>query len=141
MTQTAAVTLARLLLAHMFVYFGAVKLLDRVSGEGADPGGWAAYMSAHGVPGVLLWPNILVELGCGLLLALGAWTRVGALLLLGFTVAASVFFHLDWGTPPNGHVNRLMFMKNMGMAGGLLLFLAHGGGEWSVDAWRERRAI
>lgn len=135
-----AVLAARLLLAHMYIYFGATKAIDRLGGSGADPGGWVGYMQARGLPGFLLWPDIIVELGAGLLIALGLQTRLAAGVLIIFTLAANFFFHLDWSAPQVGHVNMLLFMKNMAMAGGLLMLVAHGGGLWSLDERRRRSA-
>ena len=48
---------ARVLLAVIFVVAGFGKL--------ADPAGTAGYMSSMGVPGFLVWPTIVLELGGG----------------------------------------------------------------------------
>lgn len=32
-------------------------------------------------------------------------------------------------------INQIMFMKNLGLVGGLLLVVRHGAGKLSLDAW------
>jgi len=77
---------------------------------------------------------IVVELGLGLLLLVGFKTRISAIVLAVFTVAAAVFFHNYWALPADkAFVNQLMFWKNIGIAGGLLAFAAFGAGRFSID--------
>ena len=117
----------RILLALIFVAAGAGKI-----------GGYAgtqAYMESAGVPGTLLPLVILVELGGGLLLAAGLFTRVMALALAGFTVIAALLFHFDLAD----QMQQIMFMKNLAIAGGLAVVLSRAPGAWSVDALLARR--
>ena len=86
-------------------------------------------MDRYGVPGALLPAVIALELGCGLLIAVGWQTRIAALALAGFCVAAAVLFH-------NQLFDRnqlLHFEKDLALAGGLLVLAVAGGGRWSVD--------
>lgn len=112
----------RLLLAQIFLLSGLSKL-----------GAWAdtqAYMAAVGVPGVLLAGVVALEIGGGLALALGLFTRWTALALAAFTVAAALLFHTQFGDQ-----NQMIhFMKNLAMAGGLLFVWLHGAGRLSLDA-------
>jgi uncharacterized membrane protein YphA (DoxX/SURF4 family) len=55
-------------------------------------------------------------------------------LLAGFSVLGALIFHADFGD----QMQSILFMKNLAMAGGLLLLVANGAGDWSVDA-RQRR--
>jgi putative oxidoreductase len=116
----------RILLALIFV----------ASGFGKIPGyaGTQVYMEAMGVPGALLPLVIATELGGGVLLALGLWTRLSALALAGFTLLAAVLFHRDFAD----QMQMIMFMKNLAISGGLFVVFAHGAGPWSVDARRGR---
>jgi putative oxidoreductase len=60
----------------------------------------------------------------------GYQTRVAALLLAGFCVAAAVLFHNKFADR-----NQLLhFEKDLAIAGGLLLLFAHGAGRWALDA-------
>lgn len=113
----------RVLIAAIFVIAGWSKI-----------GGYAAtqaYMESTGVPGALLPLVIALELGGGLAIVLGLFTRPIALLLAGFSLASAVLFH---GTPDQ----QIMLLKNVSMAGGFLFLVANGAGRFSLDALRGR---
>jgi putative oxidoreductase len=123
----AAATLAgRVLLSAIFLHEAYAKLTAYAMSQ--------AYMRAFGIPPELLPLAIAVELGCGLLVLAGCWTRIAALLLAGFCIAAAILFHTKLGDR-----NQLLhFEKDLAIAGGFLVLFAHGGGAWAVDAWRGR---
>lgn len=113
----------RLLIAAIFVIAGWTKI-----------GGYAgtqAYMASAGVPGALLPLVILLELGGGLAIVAGLFTRPVALLMAGFSIASGLLFH---NTPDQ----QIMLMKNLALAGGFLFLVAHGAGTLSLDALRRR---
>ncbi|MGD9387766.1 MAG: DoxX family protein [Gammaproteobacteria bacterium] len=114
---------ARLALALLFIIAGFGKI---GSYEGV-----AGYMSSMGVPGGLLPLVIALELGGGLAIAVGYRTRLVAFLLAGFSVLSGLLFHspLD----PN---EQTQFLKNLAIGGGFLLLVAHGAGQYSLDARR-----
>ena len=123
----------RLLLALLFLPAGLMKI-----------GGFAGtvgYIASKGLPMPALGAviAIAVEVLGGLALLAGFGTRVAALVLAVFTVAASVIFHAYWAVPAEAQmVQQLMFFKNLAVVGGLLVLAAHGAGGWSVDAKRQR---
>lgn len=117
----AAKLVGRILLALMFVLGGWSKINGYA--------GTQAYMASAGVPGLLLPAVIVVELIGGLMIVVGYKTRLAALALFGFTIAASVLFHMNWAQP----MQQLLFMKNLAVAGGFLLLFAAGAGAYSVD--------
>ncbi|ANF58341.1 DoxX family protein [Halotalea alkalilenta] len=101
--------------------------------------GYAAtqqYMEAMGVPSALLPLVILLELGGGLAIAAGAFTRWIALVLAAFSVLTALIFHADFSDAGQA----INFWKNVAMAGGFLLLAANGAGEFSVDELRNRRS-
>lgn len=122
--NNAIVLLARLLLAQIFLLAG----LGKISGYAGAQG----YMESVGVPGALLPLVILLEIGGSLALILGFMTRWAALALAGFCVAAALLFHLQ----PNDQMQMIMLMKNLAMAGGLLLLYVQGAGAYSLDGRR-----
>lgn len=71
----------------------------------------------------------------GVSIALGYNTRHGALLLFGFTVIVSVTMHDYWKL--NETADRLadleIFMRNIAIAGGLLLLMGLGAGPFAID--------
>jgi len=58
-----------------------------------------------------------------------------AAVMFVYLVAVSVLLHDFWGAPP-APVGMLQteFMKNMGIAGGLLLLAVYGPGRWALTA-------
>lgn len=123
--NNAITLLARLLLAHIFLLAGLSKL-------GAGYAGTQGYMEGFGVPGVLLPAVIALELGAGIALVVGWLTRWAGLALALFCVAAALLFHRNFAD----QMQMVMFMKNLTIAGGMLLLYVHGAGGWSVDARR-----
>jgi len=112
-------------------------LLFLIAGYGKIGGyaGTAAYMAANGVPGMLLPLVIVLEIGGGLMVLLGWYTRIASLLLAGFTLLALLLFHM-----PMTAENQIVFLAELGVAGGFLVLAAHGPGAWSLDRWLARRA-
>jgi len=119
--------LGRIGLSLIFIVSGAGKL--------AAYAGTQQYMESAGVPGALLPLVILTELGGGLLVFSGSFSRWAALALAGFSIVSAVIFHAHFAD----QMQFVNFMKNIAMAGGFLLLAANGPGAISVDAWRARR--
>jgi len=116
----------RILIAWLFVTSGFGKI------GGFE--GTQAYMASMGVPGALLPLVILTELGGGLLIVIGLFTRYAAIALAGFSILAGVLFHAGSAD----HMQQLMFMKNVTIAGGFLFLAANGAGRISLDHLRGR---
>ncbi|QPF72352.1 DoxX family protein [Roseateles sp. DAIF2] len=115
--------IGRLLLATIFLVSGFGKLMA--------PSGTIGYIASVGLPlPELAYAGALAaELGGGLLLVLGYRTRWVAAALAVFSVVSAVLFHNALGDQ-----NQLFhFLKNLAMAGGLLQFIAFGGGTFSLD--------
>ena len=131
--KDTVVLLGRVGLALIFVLSGWSKLTGY---EGAQQ-----YMESAGVSGALLPLVILAELGGGLAILTGALTTWAGAGLALFSLAAAFLFHraapgMDAMAASNQQIH---FMKNIAMAGGLLVLAAQGPGAYSVDAWRRKR--
>jgi len=111
----------RILIALIFITAGWGKI------GGYE--GTQAYMAAMGVPGSLLPLVIATELGGGLLVVLGLFTRYAAFALAGFTILSALLFHGNTGDPQQ----HIMFQKNLAIAGGFLFLVANGAGTISLD--------
>ena len=98
----------RVLLSIMFIQSGVGKVFGYAGTE--------EHMNAAGVPGTLLPLVIVTEVGGGLLVLLGLFTRYAAIALAGFCVLAAWFFHYQ----PGDMGQMINFMKNITIAGGLL---------------------
>lgn len=114
----------RVLIATLFVLAGWGKI--------SAYAGTQAYMQHAGVPGSLLPLVILLELGGGLAIIVGLYTRPVALLLAGFSIIAGLLFH--GGSPDQ--TQQIMLLKDIGLAGGFLFLVANGAGRLSIDARR-----
>lgn len=111
----------RILIALIFLVAGAGKLVD--------PAGAAGYMESAGVPTILLWPTIALELLGGIAIVIGSQTRVVAYLLALFCVATAVLFHTDFSNP----MQQILFLKNLAITGGFLLLASSGATAISID--------
>jgi putative oxidoreductase len=114
---------ARVSLALLFIVAG----LGKIGGyEGV-----AGYMASMGVPGSLLPLVIALEIAGGIAIAVGFRTRLVAFLLAGFSLLSGLIFH-----SPLDPAEQTQFLKNLAIAGGFLLLVAHGAGHYSLDARR-----
>ena len=113
--------IGRVLLATIFIQSGWSKIFGYA--------GTVEYMNAAGVPGALLPLVILVELGGGLCVLLGLFTRYTAIALAGFCVLAAYFFHYQ----PGDMGQMINFMKNITIAGGFLVLAGAGPGAFALD--------
>jgi putative oxidoreductase len=129
-THSAVPAIGRALLAAIFIFSGIGKALA--------PAGTIGYIESAGLPFATLGliAAIAIELGGGVMLALGIKTRLVALGLALFSVLTALVFHNALGDQ-----NQLIhFLKNLALAGGLLQVVAFGAGAYSVDALGARKA-
>ncbi|AWV02893.1 LysR family transcriptional regulator [Burkholderia sp. JP2-270] len=122
-TTTIAPAIGRVLLATIFVFSGVGKLLA--------PAATIGYIASSGLlfAPLALAAAVAVELGGGLMLALGIKTRLVAALLAAFSIVTGLAFHNAIGDQ-----NQLIhLLKNIAMAGGLLQVVAFGAGAFSFD--------
>lgn len=127
--QSAVPAIGRVLLAAIFIFSGIGKALA--------PQGSIGYIESVGLPfaTLALVAAVAIELGGGVMLALGIKTRLVAAALAAFSVLTALVFHNALGDQ-----NQLIhFMKNIAMAGGLLQVVAFGAGAYSVDALGARK--
>jgi putative oxidoreductase len=120
--------IARVLLVILFVLFGWSKLTGF--------SGTVAYMVTEGapLPTVAAVIAVVMELGVGIAIALGFYTRPLAYLLMLYTLATAVIGHHYWTMPDAERMaNMINFYKNTSIAGGLLLLCITGPGKYSID--------
>ena len=129
--KPSIVVVGRVLLALMFVLSGFGKL--------GNIAGTAGYIASGGLPAATALAVLvgLFEVLAGLALAIGFKARWAALGLALFTLLASLLFHQFWTAPAGQQmVQQLMFMKNLAIAGGMLMVAALGAGPLALDARR-----
>ncbi|OQW38432.1 MAG: DoxX family protein [Proteobacteria bacterium SG_bin4] len=122
--EKIAQLIARLFLAQIFFLSGIFKIGGYEGTQG--------YMEAMGIPGMLLPFVIALEIGGGLALIAGWQTKWISLALAGFTLVAAAIFHNNLAD----QMQMIMFMKNIAIAGGLLLLAIQGAGSYSLDSRR-----
>jgi putative oxidoreductase len=119
------ILIGRVLLSIIFIQAGWSKIFGYA--------GTAQMMEQKaGIPGELLPLVILTELGGGLLVLFGLFTRWAALALAGFCVLAGWFFH-----NPGDPGQMIAFMKNLTIAGGFLVLAGSGPGALALDNRRD----
>jgi putative oxidoreductase len=109
-----------------------------VSGIGKIGGfaGTAGYMASKGIPmvDVLLAITIVIEIGAALMIIGGYKARLGATALFLWMIPVTFLFHNYWAMPADQQmIQQIMFMKNLGLMGGMLYIMAFGSGPISVD--------
>jgi putative oxidoreductase len=126
--QSYVLLAVRLLVAPLFIYSGIGKILAFGLTASRLPGGEAGF-------GMLLAAGaIVVELGCSTALILGIWTRWASLILIAFTIAATLMFHNFWASPaPQVQVQTINFLKNLGLIGAFAMIAAFGPGSFSLE--------
>jgi putative oxidoreductase len=127
--QNTTVLAGRILLGLIFVLSGFGKI--------AGFEGTVGYISSKDLPlpTLLAALSIAVEIGGGLALVVGFFTRQAALVLAGFTLLAALLFHAFWAVPAAQAMGeQINFMKNLSIAGGMLVLAAFGPGSLSVGA-------
>jgi putative oxidoreductase len=120
--EAAGLAVGRLLLASLFILEGWSKIRGYEAAAG--------YMDRYGVPSLLLPAVIALELGGGLMMAIGWRARLAAAALAIFCVGAAVLFHANLAD--RGQL--LHFEKDFAIAGGLIVLAVAGAGRWSIDA-------
>lgn len=133
MANQYAPLIGRMLLAQIFV----------ISGYGKIGGfaGTAAFMASKGIPipEVLLVFTIIIELGGGLMLAVGWQARWAALAIFLFIIPTTLIFHPFWAADAAQYQNQLInFMKNLSIMGGMLYVVAFGAGPCSLERNHDR---
>jgi len=122
-----------------FVGRVALGLIFVVSGLGKLSGwsGTVAYASSKGVPEILLAIATALELVGAVSVVVGFKARWGALALLIFLVPVTLVFHNFWAVPAQQQQMEMAnFLKNLAIAGGLLIVFGRGAGAFSIDSSR-----
>ncbi|WP_216211949.1 DoxX family protein [Amycolatopsis aidingensis] len=134
--------LARPLLAAIFISGGINALRDAQGHAKAAEPLLNRTIGTETVDAVtLVRADAAVKVGAGTALALGRLPRLSAVLLLGSLVPTTAAGHPFWESEDPGERQQQLihFLKNAGLAGGLLLAMADTGGKPSLG-WRARRA-
>ena len=119
--------IARLLISALFLISAYNKIFS------ID--GTMSWMEGFGIPGLLLYPAIALEIILPLFIIIGYQARIAAGLLAIFCIATAFIFHYDFVD----QMQTIAFLKNLGLAGGFLFIVANGTKDWAVD--REKKYV
>ena len=87
------------------------------------------YMEDYGVPGILFFPAIILEILFPLLLITGYRTKWVASVMALFTFTVAIIFHTDFSEG----MQMVFFLKDLAIAGGFMIIIAYGPGKISLD--------
>ena len=121
------ILLARVLLMALFLTTGWKKL-NNFSAT-------ATYMAATGspVPKLSAIAAIIMECVIALALVVGVFTRPLALLYVVFTLLSALIGHRFWNATGAEHeAQKVNFLKNLSIMGGLLLLAVTGPGKYAL---------
>lgn len=115
-----------------------ISIIFIMSGIGKITGfaGTAGWMTSKGLPmaDVLLGASIVIELGAAAMIVLGFKARWGAAALLLWMIPVTLVFHSYWTYPAaEQQMQSIMFFKNLGLMGGMLLIMGFGSGPFSLN--------
>ena len=97
--------------------------------------GSMGWMEGFGIPGLLIFPAIAIEIILPILVIVGYQARIAAGILAIFCLMTAFLFHFDL----SNQLQLISFLKNIGLAGGFLFIVANGTKDWSVD--REKKYV
>ena len=122
--------LARFCMSFVFLWSGITKACDRSAAK--------AEIAELGLPypALLLTLTIICQAICGLMVLLGFWTRLAALVLLGFTVVATSLAHVSHVVTDEKKGQQLTtIFEHLAIVGGLMFLIIYGAGNLSIDSW------
>ncbi len=118
----------RILFAFLFVSSGFMAHL----GQGGKQGrGYARSLGAPAPDLLVPLSGVAIILG-GLMIALGIWADLGALLIIGFLIGITPIMHAFWKVddPQVRPIQSAMFFKNVGLLGAaLIIFYVYNQGQ------------
>jgi putative oxidoreductase len=128
-TNDVVLLIARLAVAALFLPSGIAKL--------AGLSGFAAVLASKGVPfpELLALVGALAEVAGPVALLLGTAPRLTAVVLVAFTIVATLISHGFWDAPEAARkAQEIQFFKNLAIIGGLLFYFVSGPGAFRVSA-------
>ena len=113
--------IGRIFISSVFLFSALNKILGFENTQ--------AWMEGYSVPGILLWPTIVLEIILPILIIVGYKTQISAIMLAIFSIATALIFHLDLGN----QMQIIALLKNFGLAAGFLFIAINGPKDWALD--------
>jgi len=123
----------RCLMGIVYLHSGVTKL--------TDPGAAHAEFAHFGLPSVFILPTIALQIGGAVALMSGFLSRLAALALAVFTLAATLVAHAFWTFPEAERgMQTILFLEHLAIIGGLLLLASVGPGRLAITLSLFRKA-
>lgn len=120
--------LARIFLSAIFLF----EVYDSIIFYGKTKNTMTAYGITWNQDFLLITVITLLILGA-LLVLIGYYANLGAILLLCYLIPVTLIVYSFWDDPKEvQRIQSIMFMKNIAIIGGLLMLMLHGAGKYSV---------
>tara|TARA_X000000368_G_C22768152_1_gene595905 strand:- start:34 stop:417 length:384 start_codon:yes stop_codon:yes gene_type:complete len=87
------------------------------------------YMEDYGVPEILFFPSVILEVLFPILLIIGYKTRFSASIMALFTLTVALIFHTNF----ENQMEIIIFLKDIAIAGGFLIIAANEPKICSID--------
>ena len=111
----------RILLSSLFLIEGVRKFFFQAE--------TIMYMEDYGVPEILFFPSIILEILFPILLIIGYKTRFSASIMALFTLTVALIFHTNF----DNQMELIIFLKDIAIAGGFLIIAANEPKICSID--------
>ena len=111
----------RILLSSLFLIEGVRKFFFQEE--------TIMYMEDYGVPEILFFPPIILEILFPILLIIGYKTRFSASIMALFTLTVALIFHTNF----DNQMELIIFLKDIAIAGGFLIIAANEPKICSID--------
>ena len=113
--------IGRILLSSLFLIEGVRKFFFQEE--------TIMYMEDYGVPEILFFPSIILEVLFPILLIIGYKTRFSASIMALFTLTVAIIFHTNF----ENQMELIIFLKDFAIAGGFLIIAANEPKICSID--------
>ena len=113
--------LGRILLSSLFLIEGVRKFFFQEE--------TIMYMEDYGVPEILFFPSIILEILFPILLIIGYKTRFSASIMALFTLTVALIFHTNF----DNQMELIIFLKDIAIAGGFLIIAVNEPKICSID--------
>ena len=113
--------IGRILLSSLFLIEGVRKFFFQEE--------TIMYMEDYGVPEILFFPSIILEVLFPILLIIGYKTRFSASIMALFTLTVALIFHTNF----ENQMELIIFLKDIAIAGGFLIIAANEPKIYSID--------
>ena len=119
--------LGRIFLSSLFLVEGIRKFLYQDE--------TIIFMEEFGVPEILFFPSLILEILFPILLIIGYKTRISASIMALFTLAVAIIFHTDF----QSQIELIFFLKDIAIAGGFLVIASNEPKVCSIDYFLKSR--